>query len=29
VAAVVGAPDVAAVTSSQIHDWFVGQVPAP
>lgn len=29
VAAVLGAPDVAAVTSSQIHDWFVDQVPAP
>lgn len=29
VAAITATPGVAAVTSSAIHDWFVGQVPAP
>ena len=29
VAAVLAAPDVVAMTSSQIRDWFADQVPAP
>lgn len=29
VAAVLAEPSAAAVTSSQVHDWYVAQVPAP